>query len=179
MICIVTAIFSEAKGLIEYFGLKQIDKKPFLIYANDNISLIVSGMGKLNSAIATTYIAKDKQIKKIVNIGICGTNNIMKEKGSLCDIKAVIDATTGKKISIAKKGEILYTFDNIVYKKESLKKNILIDMEGYGFYKAAKIFTNKENIKIYKIISDYLSTEHITNNFIYNLIKQNISEIDI
>lgn len=176
---IVCAIFSEAKALIEKFDLKQTEKKPFLIYENDTISLIISGMGKINSAIATTYIAKDKKIESITNIGICASNDITKKIGSLCHIRSIVEAATGKKTVLNTEGEVLYTFDDVVQNKKDLKRDILIDMEGYGFYKASKNLTKKENIKIYKIISDHLDTFYITNDFIYELVKKCINESNL
>jgi len=177
MIVFVTAIFSEAKALIEYFNLQKVEKKPFLIYKNDNIVLIVSGMGKINSAIATFYISQKYRIEKIINIGICGTNDTKKEIGSLHAIKSIIDVSSSKKLVISDKGETLYTFDKIIKDKKGLKENILIDMESYGFYMAASKFVKKEDIKIYKIISDHLEVSHINSKFVYTLVKNSLKEI--
>jgi len=176
---IVCATFSEAKAMIEKFNLRRIISKPFLIHSNGSIVLIVSGIGKLNSAIATAYMAHYNKIESIINVGICGTNDTKKEIGSLHTVKSIVDVATGKKVTVDKTGEVLYTFDEVVDTKSNLKKSVLIDMEGYGFYKAAKNFTKKDNIKIYKIISDYLETTHITSDFVYDLIKQNLQEIHI
>ncbi len=177
MIIIVTAIFSEAKAFIEYFNLQEVNKKPFIVYKNEKILLIISGMGKINSAIATTYISKGIKIKKIINIGICGTNNLNKTIGSLQSIKAIVNHATDKKYIIGKTGETLYCHDKIIKNTKGLKKNILIDMESFGFYKASLKFTERENIKIYKIISDHLETSHISHDFIYKIIKNKINEI--
>ncbi len=179
MIYIVTAIFSEAKALIEHFGLQKVQTKPFLIFSNDNISLVVSGMGKVESAIATTYMCKDKKIDKLINIGVCGTNNKNKEIGSLYKIKSVIDVSSDKKYMISADGEALYCFDRIVKSSENIKNNILIDMESVGFYKAAVKFVKKEDIRIYKIVSDHLKTSHISLEDIYTITKNAIKEIDL
>jgi len=177
MIVFVTAIFSEAKALIEYFDLQKVEKKPFLIYQSDNIALIISGIGKVNSAIATTYISQKYSIDKMINIGICGTNDTKKEIGSLCSIKSIVDASSSKKIVISNDGETLYTFDKIIEDKNSVKKGALVDMEAFGFYSAASKFVDKKDIKIYKIISDHLETSHIDNDFIYHLIKNRLEDI--
>ena len=180
MKCIVTAIFSEAKALIEYFDLKKKQTKPFLVFKNDDITLIVSGIGKIESAIATTYLCKDiNNIDKIVNIGVCGTNDENKKIGSLYRIKSVIDTSTNKKYMLSKGDKALYCFDKIVKSNHNIKKNILVDMESVGFYKAAINFAPKEKIFIHKIISDHLKTPHISLDDIYTLIKQSIKEIKI
>ncbi len=177
MIYIVIAIFSEAEALIEHFKLQKIQTKPFLIFGNDDITLVISGMGKVESAIATTYICKDKKINKIVNIGICGTNDKNKKIGSIHRIKSIVDVSTDKKYMISTDGEVLYCFDKIIKSSKNIKNNILIDMESVGFYKAAINFTKKENISIYKIVSDHLTTSHISLENIYKIMKNAIKEI--
>ena len=177
MIVFVTAIFSEAKALIEYFELQKVEKKPFLIYQSDNIALIISGMGKINSAVATTYISQKYSINKIINIGICGANDTKKEIGSLYSIKSIIDASSSKKFVISDMGETLYTFDKIIKDKKLVKRGVLVDMEAFGFYSAASKFVDKKDIKIFKIISDYLETSHIDNDFIYALVKSQMDTI--
>ena len=177
MTVIVCAIFSEAKALIELYDLKQTAKKPFDIFENDDIALIISNIGKINAAIATTYAALLKQPDKMINIGICAANNSSKKIGSLNSIKSIIDASSGKKVVISNEGEILYCFDKSVKDKKGLKENILIDMESYGFYMAASRVVKKEDIKIYKIISDHLEVSHINSKFVYTLVKNSLKEI--
>ena len=177
MIVFVTAIFSEAKALIEHFELQKVEKKPFLIYQSDNIALIISKIGKVNSAVATTYISQRYSIDKIINIGICGTNDSKKEIGSFYKIRSIIDASSSKKIVIADDGEVLYTFDKIIKDKNLTKKGVLVDMEAFGFYSAALKFVDKNSIKIYKIISDHLKTSHIDNDFIYSLVKNRLDKL--
>ncbi len=179
MICIVTAIFSEAKALIETFELEKKQTRPFLLYGNQNIILIISGMGKINAAIATTYISQNGDIEKFINIGICGTNDKSKKIGDIYLIRSIIDKSTNKKYMINNLGEPLYCYDKIIKDDINLKKNILIDMESFGFYSAAVKFTKQENIKIYKIVSDYLDTKHISNDFIYKISKQATKEVKI
>ena len=55
MIHFVVATNAEARPLIDLFKLKKIkDLKQAFIYANQNISLIISGIGKVNAAIGVT-----------------------------------------------------------------------------------------------------------------------------
>ena len=177
MTVIVCAIFSEAKALVELYELKLTAKKPFLIYENDNTTLIISKTGKINAAIATTYAALLKEPDKIINIGICASSSNSKKIGSLNSIKSIVDISSGKKVMLSNEGERLYCFDKPVKETKGLKENILIDMESYGFYMAASKFVKKENIKIYKIISDYLEVSHIDSEFVYTLVKNNLTQI--
>ncbi len=45
MILVHTALFAEAKPIIEYLKLKFITKKPFIVYKSKNVILVVTGMG--------------------------------------------------------------------------------------------------------------------------------------
>ncbi len=175
---IVCAIFSEAKALIEFYGLKLTAKKPFNIFENDDIALIISNIGKINAAVATAYIAALKKPDKIINIGICASVGKNRQIGSLYKIRSVIETSSGKKAVVSNEGEVLYCFDKPVENKNKPKENILIDMESYGFYAAASKFVKKENIKIYKIISDYLEISHIDSKFVYTLMKNNLTKFE-
>ena len=68
MVGIVVAYFKEAKPLIDCFNLKKTNDK-FSIYENGQISLIISNQGKINSAIATTYLLSTRKISHIINFG--------------------------------------------------------------------------------------------------------------
>jgi spore photoproduct lyase len=57
MIYIVTALAGEAIPLINAFKLKKdLSFTKFDLFKNDEIRLIVSGIGKIRSSIATTYL---------------------------------------------------------------------------------------------------------------------------
>ena len=54
MIHFVVATNSEARPLIDLFRLKKKQLKQTFIYANQKISLTISGIGKINAAIGVT-----------------------------------------------------------------------------------------------------------------------------
>ena len=78
MLNLVVATIPEAKPIIKFFNLKQNKLiSEFKIFENyqKTISLIISGIGKINAASAVTYLAlKSKKIKNNIwlNIGIAG-----------------------------------------------------------------------------------------------------------
>src|ERR1700761_8244047 len=97
MIAIVTAFHSEAKPLIEYFKLKtQMTQAPFPIYQNENMHLIISGLGKINAALAVGYLQAILQTPNIVwlNIGIGGHRSM--EIGTAILAHKVIDESTAR-----------------------------------------------------------------------------------
>jgi nucleoside phosphorylase len=168
MRCIVTALQSEANPIIEYLNLTKTNTH---IYENLDTKLIVSGMGKINSAIAVTYM---QPCKKIVNIGICGSSS--HNIGNIYKIKKIIDKCSQKVIHIAKDGETLTCVDTPQNNPNEFK-NTLVDMESYGFYTAAKKFTKSENIELYKIVSDKISDNVLTPKEVHELIYPHLKMI--
>ncbi len=168
----VVATFSEAKAFIDEFRLSLKEKKPFLVYEKDSIAMCISGIGKLNSAIATTYILNlYKDTKSITNFGICGSSDTNKQIGSIHKIKSIIDKDSNKKYNICKNGQKLYCFSKAITSLDTLA---LVDMESSGFYLSAKTFIEPNKITLYKIVSDYLDDDLLDSEFIYNITKKNI-----
>ena len=70
---IVSAFYKEAELIIKHYNLKK-QNAPFELFCNDNIFVIISNIGKLNSAIATTYLINQFNIDFIINFGIAGSS---------------------------------------------------------------------------------------------------------
>ena len=139
MLNLVVATIPEAKPIIKFFNLKQNKlRSEFKIFENyqKTISLIISGIGKINAASAVTYLAlKSKKIKNNIwlNIGIAGGKE---QIGKLFMINKSIDYSSKKcwYPSFCFKTEITsktcMTYDIPVFKY----KNCLNDMELSGFF---------------------------------------------
>jgi nucleoside phosphorylase len=189
MIKIVTAIYCEAKPIIDFFNLKRSNSDlNFNIYSNDSIELIISGVGSINSAIATTYfITKYKNTTNIINFGVCGSTTTNLQIGSIFFINKISSSNFKKKYY----PDILVKHDFpecSICSYNSVITNIseyhdldydLIDMESYTFYSAANKFIFQHNISVIKLISDYLDTKIVNPDFISSLIKQNIQSLSI
>jgi len=163
MIGIVCAYLKEAKPLIKWFNLKKRDDK-FLIYENEEIKLIISNPGKLNSAIATTYLLSKFELDNLINIGIAGSFD--KKIGKIFLINKIND-NLFPDILIKhpfKESEII-CFDEVVENGEYS----LVDMESEGFFKAATKFLKTHQIFLLKIVSDNLVCFRPTQEFIDNL----------
>jgi purine-nucleoside phosphorylase len=148
MRCIVTALKSEANPIIEYLKLTKESRD---IYSNHDTKVIISGIGKINSAIAVTRV---RPTEKVINIGLCGSTH--HEIGSIFQIKKIIDRSSQKVVHLKREGETLTCVDT-AQNDPTLFDKTLVDMESYGFYIAAKKFVKKENIELYKIVSDKIS----------------------
>ncbi len=171
MVGIVCAYLKEAKPLIEYFGLKKRNDK-FLIYENEKISLIISGQGKLNSAVATTFLLSTREISHIINFGIAGSSEY--KIGEIFLVNKIND-NLFPDILIShpfRESEII-CFDEVVtggnYK--------LVDMESEGFFKAAVKFLKSHQIHLIKVVSDNLVCFRPSDEFMKNLISSHLENI--
>ncbi len=185
MIHFICAFHSEAKPVIEHYGLHHVNiHKAFQIYVDreNSISLTISGKGKLASAAATAYTYAVFQSSKAdvwVNIGIAGHGQA--NIGELFLAHSICD-----------KGNHEYWYPQIIFnpdckttecitvdKPGNNYQNNLIDMEASGFYSSCLRVANTELIHVIKIVSDNNTQQMkmIDETLAYNLIKQNISSI--
>ncbi len=183
MLFFVIALKAEAQPIIKHFKLKLFKDKRYNIYVSDDIALIVSGVGKINAAIATTYLAMlfPKDIKTFLNIGIAGHVDL--KKGSSILAHKITDDGSKKAL-----------FPSIVFDLNILSKEVITvdksrdcylgdfvyDMESFAFFKAASKFSLVDLIHCLKIISDnkFLKIEQITLKVVEDLIFQNIKVIE-
>ncbi|MFD3158287.1 hypothetical protein ACFIJ5_15795 [Haloimpatiens sp. FM7330] len=182
MIYIVNAFYGEAKPFIEYYRLKRNGTyKNFQVFENEEMKLVVSGIGKINAAIATSYILSQAQLNCddiILNIGICGSKK--RKIGECVLINKIIDVDNKRNLypDILLKHEFqegtIETFSNIV-----VDSNIgdTCDMEASGFFQAATKFVGPHQVHIIKIVSDNLSNKKLEKGFIDKIINNNIEKI--
>lgn len=181
-LAIVTALSCEAKPIISFYKLKKLDKKlSFPIYYHENIYLIVSGIGKINAAIAVAMIKSllpDTDLTWL-NIGIAGHRDY--EVGNIFLGHKIIDQSVLKAYypafldEVPLQSSIICTVD-----KPELQFNddYIYEMEASGFMQAALKFSTIEYIQCCKIISDNLKDKICLNGCaIQTLIENKILEI--
>ena len=176
MIYIITALFIEAKPIIEKYKLKK-DKtsQKFQIFSNEKIKLIISGVGRIKSAMALMKIIENMEINEndfILNIGFCGSLNKNEKLGKIIIPAQILNAYNLKQTFYP---DMLYNHDfcegiliccdkvlernNLNLSLESVETGKYVDMESIGFLEAANHFFKRDKILILKIISDTLETE--------------------
>jgi nucleoside phosphorylase len=158
---IVVALSCEAKAIRQLGDWKRQDAvlKGCQVYArlDKPMTMIVSGAGKISSALATSWLAErfKEQCLAMINIGVAG--KLDAQLGDLYWIHKIIEASTSKSWypqSQAKHALLscnLMTFDQA---QTIYPKNALIDMEASGFIQAATKWVSIENIALIKCISD-------------------------
>ena len=182
----VIALKEEAETILVHYRMKLISNKtPYPIFKNNEEThwLVLSGIGRHNSAAATSYlysISKASKWTSWVNIGIAGCRK--GNYGDLCLVDKIVNNSSQITYpkSIPKTNlhrmELLTTDVPITdYSNEEL-----IDMEGSAFYDIASKLTTRELICIMKVISDGPSNHinDLNKLKIHQLIKSNISKIN-
>ncbi len=170
-----TALFAEAKPIIKFFALKPVDDNFFKIFSNEDKILIISGIGKINSALALSRIFTLYPHQNILlSIGVAAAKKEFKI-GELVNVKKIIDV---------EEKSVFHLKESFIFKNASLAtssfqqknpKADLGDMEASSIYKAAKKY--KKDLMILKIISDHFEPEKVKKSDIENLILKNLNKL--
>lgn len=168
MIFFVTALYQEARPLIQRFQLKKVEQtSKFQIFEGEDAALIISGPGMISAAAATSHLLTRYRAGRtdvVINGGICGTvdlSSFSMDAAVLCH-----------KIIHHDSGRTFYPdiFIHHSFSEGSLEtfavpvdrgmlphiQGDLVDMEGAGFFEAASAFVGPHQIGLVKIVSDAL-----------------------
>lgn len=166
MTLIHTALYPEAKPIIEYFKLKQFQTQPYKVYKNKDIVLCVSGIGKIKTINCLEDIFMNYSFSKAFNIGIAGCKDETISIGTPFCIENKID-------TLEKAG--LTTVDQPLDTKDKLN-TLLVDMEAEYFKAISLKYLDQDNIYIIKVVSDHLNKAIPKKSFVNMLINDSIGK---
>ena len=186
MIHFICALKCEARSLIAHYRLKHCtdsDSFPLYISQDKQISLTISGVGKINAAAATafTHAFLHTEKKDIwLNIGIAGHKEL--EIGEITLAHKIIDQTN----NYAWYPQIIFspacpTVEILSCDGPATDyTDSLFEMEAAGFYATACRFATSELIHVIKIISDNQQqpAEKMSESFVAELVKEKLTVID-
>ena len=172
----------EAAPFIDRLKLVLESEKPFAIYRKENVILILSGIGKGNAAIATTYTILTYKPARICNLGAAGAVKPGFKLGETCHINSVIEydrphlrsekmRTITPQVLPGFRCATVATQDKPVV-DQSERKAIgactdLVDMEAAGIVQASQKFF--VDCILFKFVSD--TVDHDTHDDIITHIK--------
>ena len=175
MLYIVTALKSEAQAFVDRYKLTKTKLSEFSVFYNENMKLIVSGIGVTNSAHATQafinqYDITDEDI--YLNIGICGASNKY-QLGTLLEIGNLTYNTNT--LALQSSSDITLTCLD-----EEANNDLfdIVDMESFGFYDAVIHSPAIKNYHILKVVSDHFEPQTITKELTKSLIFNVIDDIN-
>ncbi|MDR1285044.1 MAG: nucleoside phosphorylase [Campylobacteraceae bacterium] len=156
-----TALVAEAKPIIGFFALTCKSRIPFNIYANDDIVLIVSGIGEKKTKEALSLAFTLFKPCVAINIGIAGCSNKNIKIGSLF-------CATHKNLSIPYAS--LTSYKNGVNCGENVD-SCLVDEEGEAFLDSVPACVKRY---IFKVVSDHLDISIPTKAQVNSLIQKTL-----
>ena len=157
-LAIVCALQPEAQPIIKYYKLKKkLDYTHFDVFQNSWITLIISGIGCLQSAAATSYLYHilPEQASHVINFGTAGHNSLL--TGTLCSAHKVLHPSFPKHFfpqvnhKLKLKSLPVQSLDR---PSSDYLEDALYDMEAYGFFSAAINLFSLEQLLVLKLISD-------------------------
>ncbi|MCB0329830.1 MAG: hypothetical protein KDD70_09205 [Bdellovibrionales bacterium] len=183
---LVTALRPEAEPLIAHLGLKRdLSVKSHELFVGSDHLLIVSGVGSVRSAIATTLALTPLERTPLVvaNIGIAGgPKNI--PIGSPVRAVKLTDSITSEHFYPDVTIKLPFTPVELLtspkpYEQNSpdYKMKFVVDMEATGFFRAAQSFVPLERIQIVKVVSDHFTKNGMNKTHIATCIEGNVEEI--
>ena len=183
MLYIVCALHCEAKPLIDFYHLSAEPDAKFPVFSNEQIKLIISGIGKVSSAVAMGYLyasGNENNYVAWLNVGIAGHKNF--PLGSLLNINKVSDAATEINYYPTRLPNINVTSASAVTvdkPAEIYEGSSVWDMEASAFMATATRFTVNELIQVLKVVSDNQDhhVDNVDKSLVKKLIEQNIPEI--
>ena len=184
MINFVVALASEARPLIERYKLSLLRQASgFRIYAADTVRLVVTGVGKVNAAAGTAYLAgfAPDLDQAWLNIGVAGHRNL--DVGTATYALKVTDQATSRNwyppqaVDIPGVGAHITTYDTPMV---SYPAELVCEMEASAYYSVATRFSSGEVVQCYKIISDNKSSSvsKVTAGAVTSLVSDHVEAID-
>jgi len=174
LLYIIVALKAEAQSFVDKYKLKKEKLKNFVFYSNEDIRLLISGMGVENAREATQTLINYFDINDddiYLNIGICGASKNY-EIGELVEIgnisfKDIKYTVKEKKHSIT-----------CVTTAQSNSSYSIVDMESYGFYDAVIHNPAIKHIFILKVVSDHFEPQKVTKDSAKKLLFNKLDAIN-
>jgi len=88
---LIMATLMEAKPFVLGMSLTQLTNRPFKVFKNDNIILVISGIGKANAGMAAMYCNMTFEPACIINLGAAGGLDNQYPLGEIRHINKVIE----------------------------------------------------------------------------------------
>ena len=181
----VIALKEEAETILDEYNMDFLPEFTlFQVFSNFDKTrwLVLSGIGRHNSAAATTYlhvISNASRSTSWINLGIAGSGK--GNYGDLCLVNKISNNGSSNTYpatmpSVAFDKMRLFTSDIPV---ENYISHELIDMEGSAFYDVTNKISGREFICLIKVISDgpANSIKDLNKFKIIELFKSNITKI--
>jgi len=161
MIRFVVAVAPEADALVRRYRMEPCEGA-FRWFRADGASLVISGIGKLAAAAATSYLhaaTGEEPFGVWLNFGTAGHRD--RPRGDVLLAHTVTDAASGERFHPTRlDGPDLEAVEvrTVDRPEVDFDSNAAYDMEAYGFLDAALRFSTSELVQSIKVVSDNRET---------------------
>lgn len=155
---LVIALPSEAKPIVDRHRLRRQRQGPgFRVYSNSHVRLVVTGVGRVQAAAGTAYLAGlEPDAERVwLNIGLAGHGSLPVGAGLVA--RRITDGADGRNWyppvleDMPGRAVHLTTYDQPVC---SYPPNVACDMEAAAFYAVATRCSPGASVQCYKVVSD-------------------------
>ncbi|MEA3372134.1 MAG: hypothetical protein U9Q62_00445 [Campylobacterota bacterium] len=179
MTYLITALYAEAKPLLEHWSFKRDKSLPCRLYRNDEMCLLVTQMGMENATKSVQALMQYLPPQKndiLINIGLCaapGTYPV----GRALQVNNLHYEDAILELPIQKINIPTISLRTVTSPASTLQDNA-VDMEAYAIYKAAKSHFSLSHIAFLKIVSDHFEPEKVDKERAIISIKENIPKLE-
>lgn len=193
MLCLLTALPSEARPLLRHFDLPDTPLPgPFACYVGEQAALVVSGIGKMAAAAACGYLYAQLQHRSEIsaaalasaawiNVGIAGHGSLPVGESLLAH--EISDQSSGRRhfpplvFTPPCVTETVITVDDV---ERLYDPPVAYDMEAAAFYAVASRLTHVELVHCLKVVSDgpEAEPERITRGKVEAWIDSQLATLD-
>lgn len=185
MIYLFTAIYPEAKPLIQRFQLKKEDNaNPFDTFYNEEIGirLVLTGVGSISAATAVGNICSYYPVSEedfLINFGSCAG----KEIGEIFLGNKLVESATGRTFY----PDILWKHpfrekeivtESVILDRGLVQEEVLYDMEAAAIYQAASFFVSPHQMYFIKVVSDKGEGAEVKVQPLQSLLEQHMDTME-
>jgi len=159
MLIWVIALHCEAKPIIDFYRLKKVPThQGFDLYQNGPMQCVICGIGKINAAAATAWIAalnQDQPSIAWINLGTAGAaEHAIGEAFWISKISQPNADRQGFPVPTFSSGFSASATISLDEPSDSYDSTQLFDMEASAFFATATRFSSAELVHCLKIVSD-------------------------
>ena len=179
MTYILCAFETEARAILDSYKLQKRQDHPFKTFYDENIFIIISGMGQKKAEEAVEYLLLNFPHKSndiFINLGTCAGQKEF-PVGSLVQVQQLQDEEESHRLCIQNKAIQAVSCFSSVLPLDRPTSTDIAEMEAIGIYKIISKYLPLKKISFLKIVSDNFNPIKYEKAFIIKLTQNNLPKI--
>ncbi len=179
MTYILCAFETEARALLDSYQLQKRQGHPFKTFYDENIFVIISGMGQKKAEESVEYLLLNfphKTNDTFINLGTCGGQKEF-PIGSLVQVQQLLDEEESHRLCIQNTEIKAVSCFSSVLPLDRPTSSDIAEMEAIGIYKIVSKYFPLNKISFLKIVSDNFNPIKHEKAFIIKLTQDNLFKI--